>query len=60
LKVRAGSLGAQLLSRAGLGTNLKNPRSVAPNLGMACWRPERKKVIGGSVVAFTDAAVLRW
>jgi hypothetical protein len=33
---------------------------VAPNFGMACWRPERKTVTGGSIVAFTGAAVLRW
>jgi hypothetical protein len=60
LEVRAGSLGAQLLSGAGWGTNLLFPRDVAPNFGMACWRSERKKVTGGSVVAFTGAAVLRW
>jgi hypothetical protein len=60
LEVWAGSLGAQLLSGASWGTNLLYPRAVAPNLGMACWRPERKKVTGGSVVAFTGAAVLRW
>jgi hypothetical protein len=29
-------------------------------LGMACWRPERKRVTGGSVVAFTGAAVQKW
>jgi hypothetical protein len=29
---------------------------VAPNFGMACWRPERRKVTGaGDTVAFTMA-----
>jgi hypothetical protein len=32
---------------------------VALEFGMARWRPERKKDTGGSVVAFTGAAVQR-
>jgi hypothetical protein len=29
---------------------------VAPNFGMVCWRPERRKVTGaGDTVAFTVA-----